>query len=158
MPLRERYLPDLNLVLILGTETVTAEDFVTTNYRQREAARPNDRDVLVDLRRIDALVMEFDVFTHLVALDTELHEVGGLVQGRRRVVVGRGDLEDAMTQLYRAMLQRQPGAAPVAAGTVSFRTLEDALAFLQRSDARARVEEELHALARDVEEGESPTS
>jgi hypothetical protein len=158
MPLRDRYLADLNMVLILGTGTVTADDFIAVNYRQRDASHPRDRDVLVDLRRIDALVLEPDTFAHLVALDTELHEVGGLVQGRRRVVVGRGDLEDAMTQLYRAMLQREPGAAPTAAGTVSFRTLEDALVFLQRSEARASIEEALEALAREGKSETPPTS
>lgn len=150
MPLHRRYLADLNLDLFLGTGAVTAEDFVAVNHCQRAAPRPSDRDVLVDLRRIDALVMELDAFTRLVALDTELHEIGGLMRGRRRVVIGRGDLEEAMTQLYRVMLQRQPEAAAVAAGTVSFRTLEDALTFLQHEGERTRVQEALYALAREA--------
>jgi hypothetical protein len=154
MPLHHRYLADLNLDLVLGTGTVTADDFVALNHSQRDASRPADRDVLVDLRRIAALVMEFDAFARLVELDTELHEASGLVRGRRRAVVGRGELEEAMTQLYRAMLQRRPDADAVAAGTASFRTLGEALAFLQRGDAQARVEAELETLAGEA----APTS
>jgi hypothetical protein len=158
MPLHERYLPDLNLLLVRGVGSVTAKDFIALNERQRDAETARDRDVLVDLRSINALVIVPDELTRFVTLDAEYHEAGVFTRGRRRVVIGRGEMEEAMTQLYKAMLQRRPEAAPVAAGTVSMPTLESALVFLQRSEARTRIEEALDALTRTGQDEAPSTS
>ena len=140
MPLAERMLPDLNLLIVVGTGTVTAHDFAEL-YRREEAHRIDaGRDALVDLRRVVSLVIEHRMLGALVEQDADIHDREVYKRGRRRAIVGRGELEEGIVQLYRAMLERQARAAAVAAGTASFHTLDDALDFLQRAHDRERIE------------------